>query len=460
MTKIKASKDFAKDFKNIITTSLTNISGEKLVENYIRNTIQENSGANDEYSNREQQAAKDAPYASYIPQAIVAIGKAAVSMTRGAIMAINSNSQHFTGNALVVTKYNHNDNSLDEICPNLQIIESAHPVPDENSLRAGEAIVKMGTAINQRQKELQKEWRKEDEARSSSQSKDRPKVKSKIESSAINTTSSPFILVLISGGTSALAEVLKEGWGLEQLQQLNKEMLSTGADISQINQKRKEISLLKDGGLARLMLDTNILALYLSDVPTNDVAVIGSGILATPNDTITRVTRITHKILADNATARQEVATAASELGYSVVNHDFLITGDVEETSQRIYELMNDNRGAINIFGGEPVVTLPPQPGIGGRNQHLALLMARIIAGDEESIFASVGTDGSDGFTHYAGALVTNKTMKDITNCGMSGEQAIRKANSTQVLEEVHATIETGPTGTNLMDIMIGYISQ
>ncbi len=423
MTKIKASKDFAKDFKTIITTSLTNISGEKLVENYIRNTIQENWGANDErnneYSNREQQAAKDAPYTSYIPQAIVAIGKAAVSMTRGAIMAINSNSQHFTGNALVVTKYNHNDNSLDEIYPNLQIIESAHPVPDENSLRAGEAIVKMGTAINQ--------------------------------------SSSPFMLALISGGTSALAEVLKEGWGLEQLQQLNKEMLSTGVDISQINQKRKEISLLKDGGLARLMPDTNILALYLSDVPTNDVAVIGSGILATPNDTITRVT---HKILADNATARQEVATAASELGYSVVNHDFLITGDVEETSQRIYELMNDNRGAINIFGGEPVVTLPPQPGIGGRNQHLALLMARIIARDKEALFASVGTDGSDGFTHYAGALVTNKTMKDITNCGMSGEQAIRKANSTQVLEEVHATIETGPTGTNLMDIMIGYISQ
>ena len=454
MTKIKASKDFAKDFKTIITTSLTNISGEKLVEDYIRNTIQENWGANDEYSNREQQAAGDT---SYTPQAIVAIGKAAVSMTRGAIMAINSNSQHFTGNALVVTKYNHNDNSLDEICPNLQIIESAHPVPDENSLRAGEAIVKMGMAINQHQKELQKEWRKEDEAKSSSQSKDRPKAKSKIESSTINTTSNPFMLALISGGTSALAEVLKEGWGLEQLQQLNKQMLSTGVDISQINQKRKEISLLKDGGLARLMPDTNILALYLSDVPTNDVAVIGSGILATPSDTITRVT---HKILADNATARQEVATAASELGYSVVNHDFLITGDVEETSQRIYELMNDNRGAINIFGGEPVVTLPPQPGIGGRNQHLALLMARVMAGDKEALFASVGTDGSDGFTHYAGALVTNKTMKDITNCGMSGEQAIRKANSTQVLEEVHATIETGPTGTNLMDIMIGYISQ
>ena len=429
MTKTEASKDFAKDFKSIITTSLTNISGEKLVENYIRNTIQENWGVNDEpnnehsdeYSNKGRKAAKDT---SYTPQAIVAIGKAAVSMTRGAIMAINSNSHHFTGNALVVTKYHHNDNSLDEICPNLQIIESAHPVPDENSLRAGEAIVKMGTAINQ--------------------------------------SSNPFMLALISGGTSALAEVLKEGWGLEQLQQLNKEMLSTGVDISQINQKRKEISLLKGGGLARLMPDTNILALYLSDVPTNDVAVIGSGILATPSDTITRIKRITHKVLADNATARQEVATAASELGYSVVNHDFLMTADVEETAQKIYELMNDNRGAINIFGGEPVVTLPPQPGIGGRNQHLALLMARVMAGngDKESLFASIGTDGSDGFTHYAGALVTNQTMKDIKNCGMSGEEAIKNANSTQVLEEVQATIDTGPTGTNLMDVMIGYISQ
>ncbi len=423
MTKTKASKDFAQDFKTIITTSLTNISGEKLVENYIRNTIQENWGANNEYSNKGQEAAGDT---SYIPQAIVAIGKAAVSMTRGAIMAINSNSHHFSGNALVVTKYHHNDNSLDEICPNLQIIESAHPVPDENSLRAGEAIVKMGTAINQ--------------------------------------SSNPFMLALISGGTSALAEVLKEGWDLKQLQQLNKEMLSTGVDISQINKKRKEISLIKDGGLARLMPDTNILALYLSDVPTNDVAVIGSGILATPSDTITTATRITHKVLADNATARQEVATAASELGYSVVNHDFLMTADVEETAQKIYELMNDNRGAINIFGGEPVVTLPPQPGIGGRNQHLALLMARIMAGDgdgdTESLFASIGTDGSDGFTHYAGALVTNQTMKDIKNCGMSGEEAIKNANSTQVLEEVQATIDTGPTGTNLMDIMIGYISQ
>ena len=441
MTKTKASKDFAKDFKTIITTSLTNISGEKLVENYIRNTIQENWGANDEYSNKGQEAAGDT---SYTPQAIVAIGKAAVSMTRGAIMAINSNSHHFTGNALVVTKYNHNDNSLDEICPNLQIIESAHPVPDENSLRAGEAIVKMGMAINQRQKE----WREE----------------GKEKSSATNNTSKPFMLALISGGTSALAEVLKEGWELEQLQQLNKQMLSTGVDISQINQKRKEISLLKDGGLARLMPDTNILALYLSDVPTNDVAVIGSGILATPSDTITPVTRITHKILADNATARQEVAKAASELGYSVVNHDFLMTADVEETAQKIYELMNDNRGAINLFGGEPVVTLPPQPGIGGRNQHLALLMARIMAGDgdgdTESLFASIGTDGSDGFTHYAGALVTNQTMKDIKNCGMSGEEAIKNANSTQVLEKVQATIDTGPTGTNLMDIMIGYISQ
>lgn len=396
----------SEDIKSIINTTLKNICGKKLVKDYMQKNL----------TNKDHISILS--YSS--PQAILAVGKAAVSMTNGAIDFMDKDTVEKLEKVLVVTKYHHNDHSLKVACKNLTIIESSHPIPDNNSLLAGKLITELCSSINHKNKNFAKSY----------------------------------ILILISGGTSALVESLKAGFNLEQLQKLNKEMLDSGADITQINRKRKEISLLKNGGVAKLLADSQVLALYLSDVPSNSIATIGSGILAGSNN------NIYHRIVADNKTAREELKKATTKFGYQVMVHDNLFTEDINKTANKMYDIMSCKPGVIHIFGGEPTIKLPPKPAPGGRNQHLALLMAQYLAQDNAAVFASIGTDGTDGFTNYAGAIVDNRTIEKIKSCSISVEEKIKTADSSTALVAVKATIETGVTGTNLMDLMIGYISR
>ncbi|MBE8183019.1 MAG: DUF4147 domain-containing protein [Candidatus Portiera sp.] len=377
---------FVQDFNFIINEVFQEIRGEKLVESYLKNN----------------------PVASS-PLALLAIGKASVSMARGAAKQLNEPPQR----TLVITKYKHYDGNLE--LPNLQVVESGHPIPDAMSLQAGQEVIELCNWLKQKCLD--------------------------------NPSNDNWLLCLISGGTSALVEKLKPGISLEELQSVNLQLLSSGEDIANMNLQRKQMSLLKNGGLAN-QLDIPTKALYLSDVPTNDPAVIGSGVLKSPHKP-----QISHEILADNAYARHQAQRIATELGYSVVLHPKLLENSVEESATEMLGAMRQDSGKLHIWGGEPVIKLPDNPGIGGRNQHLALLMAKHLAGKSPACFASIGTDGSDGMTEYAGAIVDNHTSGKITNL----EQEIERANSMEALIQANANIMTGASGSNLMDIMLGY---
>lgn len=380
------------DFNSIIKQLIANISGKKLVNSYLGNNP-----------------------ANTAPLALLAIGKAAVSMAEGAALQLDEQPQK----SLVITKHKHYNEELnnDEIkLPNLQVIESGHPIPDEMSLKAGEEVAKLCAWLKQ-------------------QCVDNP--------SADN-----WVLCLISGGTSALVEKLKPGISLEELQKVNRHLLSSGQDIAKMNQQRKQMSLLKQGGLANLLPDIPVTGLYLSDVPTNDPAVIGSGVLKSEERQ-----KIHHEILADNNYARKKAAGIAEQLGYRVVVHPELLETNIDEVAEIIHTTLQKSPDVLHIWGGEPVIELPDNPGMGGRNQHLALIMADKLAGDKAAGFASIGTDGSDGMTEYAGAIIDNTTKSKISNL----EQEIAKANSMNALLQADACLYTGASGSNLMDIILAY---
>jgi hydroxypyruvate reductase len=110
----------------------------------------------------------------------------------------------------------------------------------------------------------------------------------------------------------------------------------------------------------------------------------------------------------------------------------------------------------VTIWGGETTVQLPPAPGVGGRNQHLALAAACVLAGSDSCYLLAAGTDGSDGPTEDAGALVDGCTLQRAALEGFDAESSLAAANAGPLLEASGDLIATGPTGTNVMDLVIG----
>ena len=341
------------------------------------------------------------------PYAILALGKAACAMTMGAVRHQQPEK------CLVITKYQHTDEMLTQQYPKAEVMEAGHPIPDESSVRAGEAIRQFCADLKEEQ-----------------------------------------VLCLISGGASALAELPRPGQSLTSIQRLNQELIASGKPIEFINHERQKYSDLKSGGLARLLKTKKILALYLSDVIGNDTSIIGSGVLADKTHA-----DLTEEILADNYTVCLMAAAAAAEKNYRVRCHASFLNERVDQTVERIMDELEEHPGWLHIWGGEPTIALPVSAGRGGRNQHLALLMAKQLANRKVACFTSLGTDGTDGNTNYAGACVTNATMRNIETLGLDYEATLRAANSTELLEKINATLTTGPTGTNLMDLVLAYCS-
>ena len=336
---------------------------------------------------------------------ILAVGKAASSMMTGAL------AHNPTADALLITKYDHIDPQLEGF-PNLRTIQSGHPLPDQNSIEAGHAVQDFCSRLT-----------------------DEP------------------VLCLISGGASALVELPRPDYSLADIQALNQKLLTEKIPIAEMNLQRTRLSQLKGGGLARMLSRNRILALYLSDVPDNDTATIGSGLLKHPT---APHPNLREHILADNAVARATAATLAAKK-YKVRCHHTLLDTAIEEVAESIGSQLYRQPGVLHIWGGEPLVELPAQAGRGGRNQHLALLLAARIAGDRDACFLSLGTDGTDGNTSYAGGVVTHRSYAELKD--HSYAELLAGADSSRGLAAIDGILETGPTGTNLMDLILGYVS-
>ncbi|WP_050927571.1 glycerate kinase type-2 family protein [Aestuariivita boseongensis] len=328
----------------------------------------------------------------HAPDRILAVGKAAGPMARAAL-------DHY-GNVpcLVVTKDGHGEGLPDHA----QLIEAAHPVPDERSLEGGAAL--------------------------------RAAVEAMTEGSRL--------LLLVSGGASALAEDPVEGETLESLAALNNRLLAAGLDIGAMNAQRRKVSRIKGGGLLSRFPGAMVQVLAISDVPRDDIAVIGSGIGAAPE---APGFSYDCRIVASNRIARD---TAAHAAGHVIANEECLYD-DVSVLAPRIGARLREMPPGALILGGEPTVKLPEMPGHGGRNQALALELAREIAGVPDLTVVVGGTDGTDGPTDAAGGVVDGETWTD------EGTDALARADSGSFLEARKALLITGPTGTNVMDLLV-----
>ncbi len=330
------------------------------------------------------------------PDQIIAVGKAAGAMMRAA-------QDHFGPvPAMVVTKDGHGDG----LPTHVHLIEAAHPVPDERSLAGGQALRQTVAAM----------------------------------------PAGSNLLLLVSGGASSLAEDLAEGRTLEDLQALNQHLLAAGLDIGAMNRERRKVSRIKSGGLLSHFKGASVQVLAISDVPGDDLAVIGSGIGSAP---VHHEYSYAAHIVASNAIAREAAADAARALGLAVLECREALHDDLFTLADQIRPQIRSMGKGVMILGGEPTVVLPPDPGQGGRNQALALALAREIAGMDGLDVIVGGTDGSDGPTDAAGALVDGDTW------GPGAAEALKVANSGSYLDRKGALLRTGPTGTNVMDLAV-----
>jgi len=337
---------------------------------------------------------------------VLAAGKAASRMTLGAYDALGPRILR----ALVITRAGHADAELRE-CRNCSVIEAAHPVPDERSLAAGARL----TAEVER------------------------------------LAPGELPLLLVSGGASSLVEVLAPGVALEELAALNRELLAAGAAIEAINVRRRKVSLIKGGALIERFGGKAALALFISDVPHDDPAVIGSGLAGlVPGD------RVRRRVIAGIDDAVDAVRAAASAAGCRVRAGAARFAGDAATLGACFATELAARATEVLVSGGESTVCLPREPGRGGRNQHLALAAARALRGGAGLTLLAVGTDGTDGSTDDAGALVDGGTWQRIADAGYDGDDCLVRADAGTALEAAGDLVHTGATGTNVGDLVIG----
>lgn len=365
------------------------------------------------------------------PFALIALGKAASAMARGAQEVLG---KHLLC-GLVVTKAGLADTQgLDT--DRIRICEGSHPIPDDRSLAAGQAVLDFVADL----------------------SADMP------------------VLVLISGGASALVEVLQPGVELSDLKRVTDWLLANGRPIDEINAVRRRLSRLKGGGLAALLMPRPVTGLLISDVAGDDPAVIGSGPLSSPLQRnlpadlpdwllnllppesalpVKADPQIRVVATLDDALHAAEQAVLAE--GLQVQRHLSHLDGNLGAVAAHIAEVLRERPGTIHVWGGETTVVLPPDPGRGGRNQQLALALATNIAGEHPAVALCAGTDGSDGPTDDAGALVDESTVRRGEIEGLDADDHLTRADAGTFLEQTGDLVTTGPTGTNVTDLVIAW---
>lgn len=362
----------------------------------------------------------------------VAIGKAAEAMMAGACDALGDSLER----GLVVRKAGLRDDQS-PLHGAIEVLDAAHPVPDLSSLAAGGRLVRF------------------------------------VEAAPVEGR----FLFLISGGASSLVELLPAGVTLAQWQRLNRWLLGSGLDIAQINTIRRRVSLLKGGGLLRYLGGREAHSLLISDVPDDDPATIGSGLL-TPSPAVPLppvpewVRQIVRddgsaargesgntvpdqRVVATNACAVEGAIARARECGIAARSGAERLSGDAVEQARRLVMAVREGPAGVAVWGGETVVSLPARFGRGGRNLHLALAAAIALDGQGGVSLLAAGTDGDDGSSEYAGAIVDGATVSRGRAAGLDPQACLAEFDSERFLRVASATFATGATGTNVGDIVI-----
>lgn len=368
---------------------------------------------------------------------LAAAGKAAWQMARAAVEALG----HING-GVVVTKYGH---IMGEI-PNVSCFEAGHPVPDGNSFAATDRVLSMVQGLS-----------KEDN-----------------------------VLFLLSGGGSALFEKpLIPG---DELQDITRQLLSCGADITEINTIRKRLSAVKGGRFAQACSPARVFSIVLSDIIGDPLDMIASGPACPDSSTCAQAMAIVEKYslslspaalsllgketpkALNNVTTRitgsvRELCAAAAgscrSLGYQPVLLTDRLDCEAREAGRFLAAVLcshaGDSRSLAFIAGGETVVHLTGN-GLGGRNQELALAAALGISGIDGAAVFSVGSDGTDGPTDAAGGYVDGDTLGELIAKGLDLSAVLKANDAYNGLKAVGGLIITGPTGTNVNDVSVALL--
>jgi hydroxypyruvate reductase len=358
---------------------------------------------------------------------------------------------------VVVTKYGH-------VQPTntIRVHEAGHPVPDDAGIAGAEAVLEAVQGLGP----------------------------------------DDLVLVLISGGGSALTPSPVPGITLAEKQALTKALLACGADIREMNTLRKHISRIKGGQLARAASPARVFTLILSDIVGDPLDAIASGptvpdprtyadalgildkyrirqeipasirthleagaagtIPETPKPDDPLFARVRSVMVASNIQALAAARGDAERRGFHAMILSSFVEGETREIARMHAALALEVRASGNplrppvclITGGETTVTLKGK-GKGGRNQEFALAAALDIAGMADVVVLSAGTDGTDGPTDAAGALVDGETVARAGSLGLSTRAALDGNDAYPFFERLGDLVITGPTRTNVMDVRL-----
>jgi glycerate 2-kinase len=354
---------------------------------------------------------------------------------------------------IAVTKYDH---ALP--LQKIKIFEAGHPVPDEKSIEAGAAILHT--------------------------------VK--------NLTPKDIVITLISGGASALMADAPTGVLLQHLQQTIQLLLESGATIHEINTVRKHLSNIKGGWLAVHVQPAKLFSLILSDVVGDDLDIIASGPTVADSSTFADAAAVLNRfklmdaipfsvkqhfinglcgniadtpkqdhpafgntfnmIIGSNKIALQAAKDKALALGYQTTILSSAKTGEAKEVAKEfVYNLKRQSwqQPACLLMGGETTVTVKGN-GKGGRNQEFALAAVMELPAEDNITVLSGGTDGTDGPTDAAGAVVDATTLLSAKHKKLDLKTFLENNDAYHFFEQAGGLIKTGPTQTNVMDVMIG----
>ena len=377
---------------------------------------------------------------------VVGAGKASAAMAKAV-------EENWDGplEGLVVTRYDYG-----VACEHIEIVEAAHPVPDNAGLDAAARIMEIARGLG------------EDDV----------------------------MLCLISGGGSALRTMPADGMTLEDKQNVNNALLKSGATISEMNCVRKHLSGIKGGRLAVAAHPARLVSLLISDVPGDDPSVIASGPTVPDDTTYSDAMDILekHGIMPNNNVADILMAAAdetpktgdprlagnetelvalpkasleaarviAEEAGYTTLMLGDDLEGEAKEVARehaalalKIKQSGDSSSTPCAIISGGETTVIVRGPGRGGRNSEYMLAMAQALDGTEGICAMACDTDGIDGTEDNAGALITPTTLRRAAQAGQSPESALEKNDSYGFFEQIGDLVVCGPTFTNVNDFRV-----
>ncbi len=384
---------------------------------------------------------------------VAGFGKAAYKMA----IALEEVLSEEISEGIIVTKYGHAE--IDDLfLKKIKVFEAAHPIPDQNGVEATDKIIRM------------------------------------LNSADENT----LVVCLISGGGSALFVSPAEGITLVEKQEITNVLMKAGADITELNAVRKHMSRVKGGRLAEIIYPAEVISLMISDVIGDSLEVIASGPTAPDTSTFMDAMNVIKKynlqgrapdavlkliskgvegeitdtpdignavfqkvqniIIGSNRKAIDAAYSYAVASGFETVVLTAELSGDAGDAARWLADKARESKeiGVRRCFisGGETTVVVKGD-GKGGRNTELALCFAIAVKGLEGVTLLSAGTDGTDGPTDAAGAVVNGETVTEGVECGIDAAVYLANNDSYNFFERINSLVKTGPTGTNVMDIQI-----